>query len=329
MNRPDLDCVRGRIVTVIEGFPTVKGLSLFGSRARGDFREDSDWDMLAVVDGGSRDDQMFDLWRLEKVLAEDLGAPVQIHIAEDHDVRWRRRIAPDVRLIWGEPIRWGHVEPMTREEAEQDRLAYQMEYVHHVFTVVTEGCRRAPKNEETRMHLLSFQLSGPVNTLRIVQRHRPDLYSERFADLIPDAAELLDELELSPSDELIGRLMRDVVPEVRERAGGLLDELGVERPSMTWDNGLHPPDGEEPPRDRESARAADLRRSCGRTSVRDGGEKEAVRTRCEASACRNALVLAGFVESAPGIAGVPPNPMLRNAWTASRPRRPDGGSGGM
>lgn len=41
-------------------------LWLFGSRARGDAREDSDWDLLAVVDDATPD-RMFDpevMWRL-------------------------------------------------------------------------------------------------------------------------------------------------------------------------------------------------------------------------------------------------------------------------
>jgi uncharacterized protein len=41
---------------------------LFGSRARGDARADSDWDLLVVVPDGTDDEQMdpLEAWRLQK-----------------------------------------------------------------------------------------------------------------------------------------------------------------------------------------------------------------------------------------------------------------------
>ncbi len=55
MERPELDDLLETIKSVVldearRGGVEVKDVILFGSRARGDYREDSDWDVLIVVD---------------------------------------------------------------------------------------------------------------------------------------------------------------------------------------------------------------------------------------------------------------------------------------
>ena len=58
-----------RLLSVIEFFLHPKQVWLFGSRARGDFREDSDWDLLVVVsdqqaENGATDEML--AWSLRK-----------------------------------------------------------------------------------------------------------------------------------------------------------------------------------------------------------------------------------------------------------------------
>jgi uncharacterized protein len=54
----------------------IRGLSIFGSRARGDHKPESDLDILIDYDSSSGF-SLLDLCAVERVLREDLGLPVQ------------------------------------------------------------------------------------------------------------------------------------------------------------------------------------------------------------------------------------------------------------
>lgn len=62
----------------------VSGLALFGSRARGDNREDSDVDLIVDVDG-VRKFSLLDLIGVEHAIADRIGLPVSVFLRRSLD----------------------------------------------------------------------------------------------------------------------------------------------------------------------------------------------------------------------------------------------------
>ncbi|HXY57183.1 MAG TPA: nucleotidyltransferase domain-containing protein [Methylocystis sp.] len=73
----------------------VEGLAIFGSRARGDNREDSDLDLLLDIPKGSRF-SLIDLVAIERQIGEDLGVAVGAVLRRSLKEAFARRIADDV-----------------------------------------------------------------------------------------------------------------------------------------------------------------------------------------------------------------------------------------
>ncbi len=77
----------------------VTHLALFGSRARGDHREDSDLDLLIEVDE-ERKFSLVNLVRVEAKLADALELPVSIVMRRSLEPAFARRIAPDIADVF-------------------------------------------------------------------------------------------------------------------------------------------------------------------------------------------------------------------------------------
>lgn len=77
----------------------VAHLALFGSRARGDARPDSDVDLLVDVIPG-RKFSLIDLLGVEQELAEHTGLPVSLVMRRSLDPDFRASIAADVIEIF-------------------------------------------------------------------------------------------------------------------------------------------------------------------------------------------------------------------------------------
>ncbi|HMK89882.1 MAG TPA: nucleotidyltransferase domain-containing protein [Methylocystis sp.] len=73
----------------------VAGLAIFGSRARGDNREDSDLDLLLDIPKGSRF-SLIDLVAIERQIGEDLGVVVGAVLRRSVKEPLAQRIADDV-----------------------------------------------------------------------------------------------------------------------------------------------------------------------------------------------------------------------------------------
>jgi uncharacterized protein len=73
----------------------VEGLAIFGSRARGDNREDSDLDLLLDIPTGSKF-SLIDLVAIERQIGEDLGLPVGAVLRRSLRKEFAQRIADDV-----------------------------------------------------------------------------------------------------------------------------------------------------------------------------------------------------------------------------------------
>lgn len=191
-------------------FPDLLGLSVYGSRARGEAHEDSDWDLMAEFLGG---DDRRRVWRLEDALREVLGDNVGVIDARREDDRWRARIRGDLVPIYGEPIAWPGIIPMSREDAVADRLRFQMQYI--VYAI--HGIR-------------SFhdRCSAPVyaeavcNTLRNVLRHRPEVYRERFSSILLDPEAMQDRFH--GGDENVREEFEDIMPDLEDAAARLLSD---------------------------------------------------------------------------------------------------------
>ena len=234
--RPDLAEIAERVRPICEATPGLRGLSLYGSRARGDFREDSDYDFMAVIDPGHDRD----LLHLNAELYGEFDGKASAYDSEEHDDRWRRRIKADLVCVWGEPVDWTGTVPMGREEAERDRLVFQLEYIYHT----AEGVMRRDLSLEVERLSAEFLTLALCNTLRNVGRHSPGVYAARFGDIVPDPAENQSELEdeayWSSRDDhpLLRRFITETLPTIRDRAGEQLDSMGYERPGKGWTTGL-------------------------------------------------------------------------------------------
>jgi predicted nucleotidyltransferase len=73
----------------------VTRLAIYGSRARGDAREDSDLDLLVEVAAGSRF-SLLNLIGVEHIVADATGLRTQATMRRSLDDRTRERIADDI-----------------------------------------------------------------------------------------------------------------------------------------------------------------------------------------------------------------------------------------
>jgi uncharacterized protein len=77
----------------------VTGLAIFGSRARGDHRPDSDLDVLIDVEKG-RKFSLLDLIGVSHLIQDDLGIETNIVMARSLEDRFRNEIEADVRPVF-------------------------------------------------------------------------------------------------------------------------------------------------------------------------------------------------------------------------------------
>ncbi len=77
----------------------VTGLAIFGSRARGDARDDSDLDVLVEIDE-SRRLSLLDIIDIEHLIQDLTGIPTQIEMRRSIEPRFARRIADDVIKVF-------------------------------------------------------------------------------------------------------------------------------------------------------------------------------------------------------------------------------------
>jgi uncharacterized protein len=97
--------IRDEIIAAIRAAaPAIKaegvtGLAIFGSRARGDARPDSDLDVLVEVDADSRF-SMLDLIGVEYIIRDATGLEVQATMRRSLEPRMAQRIADDIIEIF-------------------------------------------------------------------------------------------------------------------------------------------------------------------------------------------------------------------------------------
>jgi predicted nucleotidyltransferase len=77
----------------------VTGLAIFGSRARGDARPDSDLDVLLDIDPEARF-SLLDLAGVHLMIEDRLGIPTQVTLRRSLDSRMRNRIRDDLIQVF-------------------------------------------------------------------------------------------------------------------------------------------------------------------------------------------------------------------------------------
>lgn len=77
----------------------VTHVAMFGSRARGDHREDSDLDLLIEVQAG-RKFSLLDLIGVQHTIGDDLGLPVSATMRRSLEPKFDQTIQPDVVDIY-------------------------------------------------------------------------------------------------------------------------------------------------------------------------------------------------------------------------------------
>lgn len=77
----------------------VTHVAMFGSRARGDHRPESDLDVLIEVEDG-RPFSVLDLVGVQHIIGDHLGIQVNATMRRSLQPRFRKEIAPDVRDIY-------------------------------------------------------------------------------------------------------------------------------------------------------------------------------------------------------------------------------------
>lgn len=77
----------------------VTHVALFGSRSRGDHRQDSDVDLLIEVEDGRRF-SLLDLIGVQHTIGDDIGLPVSALMRRSLSGRFKTAIAPDVHDVF-------------------------------------------------------------------------------------------------------------------------------------------------------------------------------------------------------------------------------------
>lgn len=83
----------------------IRRLALFGSVLRGDFRPDSDVDVLVEFESGQTPD--FRFWEIEDGLAEMLGRKVDLNTPQDLSVYFRRQALAEVKPLYEQTVTHG------------------------------------------------------------------------------------------------------------------------------------------------------------------------------------------------------------------------------
>jgi predicted nucleotidyltransferase len=98
MNRDDIIAKLRAIRPLLEA-EGVRHIALFGSRARGDFRPDSDADVLLEVDPASRF-SIYGLLRVERLATEATGVPANAFMRRSLEPDFQSSIAPEIVEIF-------------------------------------------------------------------------------------------------------------------------------------------------------------------------------------------------------------------------------------
>ena len=97
-----VDITREQIITRLrEIAPAIKAegvtrLAIFGSRARGDARPDSDLDLLIEIVPYAGDGPFFDLFKVMHLIEDTVGLTTQVSFFDELKPRIKERIADDL-----------------------------------------------------------------------------------------------------------------------------------------------------------------------------------------------------------------------------------------